>query len=1161
MRPWFLLALLPICAVASFADDADGDGISDSLETVLGSDPGAAENFTEIWRRKSQKEAADPGRTPERVSLANAGGNRFLWRVDFMANHDTNSSLLLYLDADNNPATGRQPNHGCEFMLRCSEGQPGITAYAADGKTGIAPGPRVGIQGKSVFISHDSDLAQQDGASVFRLSVLSEMARPHKGVAGTGYFSAKGPGISDRPKLRLDSDIAENIGADQTWGLDRITRLFEDPGNVPISIRACELDGFRLDRSEYRADNALRCPGSGVITATVPEAGQGKFHVGFIIHDEEGREVIEIEAGGKRQGVAVADFNDNNQHLFFTVAAVDLRPGDTIRLRALNLDGRYRIEDIVLLRERPPGRPPIYEIRDVATTENRVTWTTTWAAKCSIDHGDGGVVEEDLAFNNHRVTIPGLGEGGRARFRVRAVAPKGGEVTTGWLECAWEKKQEPATRSQGRVALRVASPAGSNGLRDWPVTSGVPFPKGALGSARHVRLSGPGGKNFPLQAEVTARWADGSVKWLLLDFRHSGGSADYALEYGPSIDASPAGGDAIPAPQLGELILIDAGGRSHAAGIGRLSAEEAGPLRCNFRGGATIGDSGFSYEVRAHVYPGLPWTRVLLTAGHSASTNEFATIRNLAWRIPSQKGPPAFVRQHTADAYRSSAGDGRRMNGPVGTVFLRDLWQNYPKDIEVGPSGATVWLMPALAAGEYDWAKGKTEEHKLFYWFDAAATGGESGGYKMRQGMTKTHEIWLGRDGAVPPLDRPLFAAATPEWYAGSGAFGEIAIADPGRVVVREYDSKVTETLDKYLGNRERVGEFGMFNFGDWWGERMINWGNIEYDTQHALFLQFIRSGDTRFLQAGDEAETHNRDVDTVHWHNKRERVGCAYAHCIGHVGDYLAKSPLPGKNQGTAGGHFSVSHTWCEGHIEHYFLTGDRRSLETALKIADHYDTYRMANYDFSNCRDSGWHLILTMAAYRATADPFYLNAARIIVDRVLERQTPEPKFNTRGGGWRRMMVPGHCLCEPSHYGNAGFMVGILLTGMKWYHLETGDPDVAKSIIMGANFLIDDMWCEDVLGFRYTSCPVSSKGPWSNFLLFDGIGYAYRLTQQAGKPDAKLASHLLKGTDSAIAAMSGMGKSYSQFIRVAPHFMGLLAELRERASAPAVGVQAANRR
>ena len=70
---------------------------------------------------------------------------------------------------------------------------------------------------------------------------------------------------------------------------------------------------------------------------------------------------------------------------------------------------------------------------------------------------------------------------------------------------------------------------------------------------------------------------------------------------------------------------------------------------------------------------------------------------------------------------------------------------------------------------------------------------------------------------------------------------------------------------------------------------------------------------------------------------------------------------------------------------MDHYFLTGDRRSLETGLAIADHYDTWKMAGYDFSNCRDSGWHLILTLAAYRATGDPFYLNAARIIVDQLM--------------------------------------------------------------------------------------------------------------------------------------------------------------------------------
>ncbi|MCX7887398.1 MAG: glycoside hydrolase family 127 protein [Verrucomicrobiae bacterium] len=1095
---------------------------------LLGAASSMALEFVVIWERpaaQSAKPLTDPSRVIQRIAMANDGGNRFVWRLDFLAPYRAeNSSIILYLDADNSPSTGRS-GHGCEFMLHCREGIPGASAFTPDGKTCPAPLPRVTIANGSLFVSYDVDLAQRDSASQFRLSALSETIQPRHVVHSTGYFEAKGPPVSARPKTLLDSDLTASVGVEQTWGLDRINALVEDPHNVSIWIRDCKLTGFRFDKSEYRADNALRAAATGTITATVPPGASGRFHVGFIFYDTAGVERIGIYVNGQRRGVAVADFDDNNQHLFFLTEPLELKPGDTIELRALTPTGIYRTEDIVLLREKPPARPPLYEFREIAVTGHRLTWISTWPAECTVELNDGRKIVEPLAVQNHRVTLP-VNAG---RFRITATARDGRTIGTGWRKFAVKPFAEPPTKQNGRVTLRVESPVS---VRDWPVTSGVPFPKGALGSARNVRLLNAAGAPVPLQVSATGRWPDGSVKWLLVDFRHSGGTADYTLEFGPKISRQEPKHDAA-IPDCGELILTDAAGKEHRTGLAGFSPEDGGGLRRCYRANGRIGGSVFAYEARVHVYPGLPWVRVLLTTGHGESTNEFSTVRSLAWRLPSLKGAPQRVQQRT-DL-------GERRSGQIGPVFLRDFWQNYPKDIEVGPEGTTVWLMPRLRPDEYDVTNRQNHDwHKLYFWFD-------NGGYKLRQGMTKTHEVWLGLDGSTPPLDRPLMAVAPPRWYANSGAFGELTVADPNRPVVRDYDQKVQETLDAYLRNREKNREYGMFNFGDWWGERLINWGNIEYDTQHAFFLQFVRSGDLRFFRAGDEAETHNRDVDTVHYHVKPARIGCVYAHCIGHVGDYLAKSPLPGKDQGIAGGHFSVSHTWCEGHLDHYFLTGDRRSYETAIKIADHYNTYRFTSgYDFTNCRDSGWHLILTMAVYRATGDPFYLNAAKIIVERVLERQTPKPKFNTKGGGWRRMMVPGHCYCEPAHYGNAGFMVGVLLTGLKWYHLETGDPRVARSIIMGANFLVDDMWEEDIGGFRYTSCPVSSKGAWSNFLLFDGIGYAYRLTQRAGKPDAKLAHVLRKGTAPAIQSMSGMGKSFSQFIRVAPHFIGLLAELRE---------------
>ena len=950
----------------------------------------------------------------------------------------------------------------------------------------------------------------------------------------------------------------KDAGVAQVWGLDRINALVDDPNNVCLPIKQCKLEGFRFDKSEYRADNALRTAAGGTITATVPAGVAGRFYPGFIFYDGGGQEAVAIHVRGERRGVAVADWDDNNQHLFFLTEPVELKAGEEIQLRASDASGSYRTEDLILLREKPAERPPRYEFREIAATENRITWITSWPAKCTVEYsrGEQGAtlqqVTESQAINNHRVELPDVQAGATVRYRITGMTREKQQVASDWRTFTWKPFADPTTKREGRVLLRVAPPAElGDKLRQWPVTSGLPFPQGAVGSARNVRLLDASGTELPLQAAVTARWPDGSAKWLLLDFRHSGAAAEYTLEFGPNVARVEPEQKFTPPTELGELVLTDASGKVHTARLAGLAEEQAGGLRRSVRASAKIGESVFSLAVRAHFYPGLPWTRVLLTFGHDASPQEFTTVRSLAWKLPIARGTAQYVRQHTDNRFESSGGGGKRFSGAVGPVFVRDLWQNYPKDLEVGPDGSTFWLMPRLAPNEYDWAKGTLDEHKLFFWFDAQGTGGEVGGYKLRQGMTKTHEVWLGLDGSSPPLDRPLLTVVPPRWSADSDAVGELTVAGVERAVVRAYDLKVSETLNGYLVNRERNREFGMFNFGDWWGERVINWGNIEYDTQHAFFLQFLRSGDLRFFQVGEEAEVHNRDVDTVHYHTRPDRVGGAYVHCIGHVGDYYAKSPLPGKDEGIAGGHFSVSHTWCEGHVEHYFLTGDRRSWETAMKIADHYDTQRMVNYDFTNCRDSGWHLILTLAVYRATHDPFYLNAAKIIVERVLERQTPQAKFNTKGGGWRRMMVPGHCLCEPAHYGNAGFMVGVLLTGLKWYHLETGDPRVAKSIIMGSHFLIDDMWDEKVGGFRYTSCPKSSSGAWSNFLLFDGIGYAYRLTQQAGQPDERLARHLRLGTEPAIRAMSGMGKSFSQFIRVTPHFMGLLGELEDAACEP----------
>lgn len=54
--------------------------------------------------------------------------------------------------------------------------------------------------------------------------------------------------------------------------------------------------------------------------------------------------------------------------------------------------------------------------------------------------------------------------------------------------------------------------------KNQPVRIGVPFPKGFLSPEENLSLSDEGGQQLDLQKQSLACWADGSVKWLLVDF-------------------------------------------------------------------------------------------------------------------------------------------------------------------------------------------------------------------------------------------------------------------------------------------------------------------------------------------------------------------------------------------------------------------------------------------------------------------------------------------------------------------------------------------------------------------------------------------------------------------------------------------------------------------
>lgn len=1165
--------------------DRDADGMDDGVEERLGTDPAFAEPFEVIFDAATSpdaeahrgKLAAAPERTVVRASCASVGGERTVWCVEFGADYPvSNSGFILYLDADNDPRTGRRDLPGVDFMLGASEGGGSMTAFAPNGDGIPGPAVRCTVLGPRLYLCSDVPLKQENGRSVYRAILLSETRSPAKSVDRVDWFAVTAAAASERPLPRGLDSLTASDGVVMTRGLDLFRQLKADAANAVVKIGNCEFEGFMDDLgAEYKEPSAIRTVPGGRIRVTAPRSG--RFHVGVLLYDQPGVERLELRRAATRLGVAVADEDDNRTKLFFTRAAPLLEAGEVIELRTPFSGGSYRVEDILFLARPPEVRPrrlelshleatPLWDGEEARAGAVRITWITTWPAACTLTCA-GRTLTESEPVANHRLTLDGLTPGRSYSLSVTAPRPGAGGAVRERLRFRVAPPAITASVARAILPLNVINPS-SDILANWPVTSGIAFPAGAIASARQMRLLDATGAETPLQASALAHWPDGSPKWALLSFRASGAAREtipYTLEYGSAVAATPptAGvrvtetpdglrlctgpmqvdirraavalpgrvaidrnGDGaftdaevvIPGEPADAVALVAADGRSYTS-LGTADVvlvEEAGPERAVvlLKGHHTSSDGArlFAWEARLVTAAGQRALRLFYTFGNDVTTRDFTSLKALTLSLPLAGGTERFelgadpvvngsiaqapvLFQDTDNHYgltvAGKASEGKRapgwlrVSGPRGTmtVAVRDFWQLYPKAISADAAAIRLGLLPALAPDQY--AKPAEDPAQLVHLYYNLT----DGLYRFRQGQSKTHEILLSfeTDAARLGLDAfqvGVMAAAPSDWTCASGAFGEVP--PTGTAWSSRLDARMSKGVLGYLKARDARRDYGLMNYGDWWGERVHNWANLEYDDTHVFLRHFARTGDMAAWTAGDRGAKHFADVDVIRYHADPRRVGAGYTHCIGHVGGFLERLPVDGGS--LYGGH-SPCHTRTEGLVEHYLLTGDRRSLEAAVGIADRYGGWWLNNYDFANCRVPGWHLVLTMALYHATADPFYLNAARIVADRVLERESP-------GGGWRRNLVPGHCFCLPRHRGNAGFMVGVLLSGLKYYHQATGDPRAADAIVRGARYLVSEMYDPEAHQFRYTSCPNSPLTDSTANLACEGLAYAARLTQ-----------------------------------------------------------------
>ncbi len=585
-----------------------------------------------------------------------------------------------------------------------------------------------------------------------------------------------------------------------------------------------------------------------------------------------------------------------------------------------------------------------------------------------------------------------------------------------------------------KLTLDVKEPLGF-ARNHWPLSAGVPFPRGTVKDASLMRIV-DGGTASAVQARALSRWPDGSVRWALLDWQADlkpHGERHLSVELGgPVTVARP-----VKASDQGDHIEVDTGPLQFSVPKQRYAVMEkvrlddkpmtAGPLVAFFNIDAqridgqvptavAITESGpfrvrieirghyaaaFDYVVRIDAFAGQPFVRVLHSfEQHSADAYTF--VRQIGIDVPLKlEGKPTYLA-------------GLEKNAPLTGAVPAKGWTLYQQDNDV------LHVDGARRAGHAaGWVDVHDATHGVamaarFFWqeypqsFAVRTTGltynmwaPESAPAKVGMGAAKTHEVVLYFHGRFAPephllaaLTRTVLPQIDPRWIAASGALRnsvapDAATADFFRALAaahRRYQASAdVEPWDdsgevrcpdarkkSARPERPRRGFYGMFNWGDWnfpgyhdTTKGCDAWGNLEYDMTQVLALAYAATGERAFHEGMVAAARHFMDVDRIYEQHKRPIW----------VGMNHPKNPL----------HFSfelggvdLGHTWTEGLLSYYYLTGDERGLEAARGIADYLIRRLRSGVLIGNPRQWGWPQIALVAAYEATGEEKYKAAAQ---------------------------------------------------------------------------------------------------------------------------------------------------------------------------------------
>ncbi|MBM4086770.1 MAG: hypothetical protein FJ272_18440, partial [Planctomycetes bacterium] len=156
-----------------------------------------------------------------------------------------------------------------------------------------------------------------------------------------------------------------------------------------------------------------------------------------------------------------------------------------------------------------------------------------------------------------------------------------GNERTGAVKAFVSAQSETPVKAGWKIAVTLDAPEGVGGLKDWPVTFGVPFAAGTLWDAKQLRLVNKSGREIPCQKEVTGRWArDGAIQWVRFDALVTPEDGCFVEVAEPSAPSTP-----LRVTEDGQGVTVDTGAARYVLGKG------ASPIREVWLAGRKVASS------------------------------------------------------------------------------------------------------------------------------------------------------------------------------------------------------------------------------------------------------------------------------------------------------------------------------------------------------------------------------------------------------------------------------------------------------------------------------------------------------------------------------------------------------------------------------------------